>query len=190
MPAAIGVKTAKPDQHVVAVVGDYSFQFLMEEVAVAAQYGVPFVIVMLNNGYLGLIRQAEIPYSMNFGVDISFDDIGVDHVQLMQSFGCPARRITEPGLIAETLQWAEAESERLKRPALVELMIEREANAAMGTAIDAIVEYEPVPELASASRDVSDRAIIKCRGPVELTGGEPTSLPGPLQAFEPRGAYK
>jgi len=150
VPAAIGVKTAKPDEHVVAVVGDYSFQFLMEEVAVAAQYGVPFVIVMLNNGYLGLIRQAEISYSMNFGVDISFDDIGVDHVQLMQSFGCPARRITEPGLIAETLEWARAESERLKRPALVEVMIEREANAAMGTSIDAIVEYEPIPELASA----------------------------------------
>ena len=51
-----------------AVVGDYSFQFLMEEIAVAAQYRIPFVIVMVNNEYLGLIRQAELGYDMNYAV--------------------------------------------------------------------------------------------------------------------------
>ena len=44
IPAAIGVKSARPDAEVVAVVGDYSFQFLVEELAVAAQYNTPFVI--------------------------------------------------------------------------------------------------------------------------------------------------
>ena len=53
------------------VVGDYSFQFLMEEVAVAVQYRVPFVLVMVNNGYMGLIRQAEKTYDMKTDVGIS-----------------------------------------------------------------------------------------------------------------------
>ena len=59
MPAAIGAKVARPDKQVVQVTGDYGFQFCMEELPVAVMYGVPILIVVLNNGYLGLIRQAE-----------------------------------------------------------------------------------------------------------------------------------
>ena len=69
VPACIGAKLAAPEKLVVGVVGDYSFQFLMEEVAVAVQYEVPFVLVMVNNGYMGLIRQAEETYDMNFEVE-------------------------------------------------------------------------------------------------------------------------
>ncbi|MDP9219217.1 MAG: glyoxylate carboligase, partial [Actinomycetota bacterium] len=141
--AATGVKCAKPDSEVVAVVGDYSFQFLVKEVAVAAQYKVPFVIVMLNNEYLGLIRQAELPYHMNYAVDIHYGENGVDHVKLMEAFGCPARRVTAPGDIADALKWASVEAERAQVPVLVEVMVEREANAAMGTSIAHVVEYEP-----------------------------------------------
>jgi tartronate-semialdehyde synthase len=149
IPAAIGVKCAHPDREVVAVVGDYSFQFLMEELAVAAQYRIPFVIVMINNEYLGLIRQAEIPYDMNYAVDLHYDENGVDHVTLMQAFGCPARRVRRPENIGTALAWARTESARLSLPVLVEVMVERTANAAMGPSIDAITEYEPVPELVS-----------------------------------------
>ena len=56
--ACTGAKLGLPEKTVVGVVGDFSFQFMMEEVAVACQYEVPFVLVMLNNAYLGLIRQA------------------------------------------------------------------------------------------------------------------------------------
>jgi tartronate-semialdehyde synthase len=150
VPAAIGVKCARPEAEVVAIVGDYSFQFLVEEVAVAAQYRVPFVIVMLNNEYLGLIRQAELPYSMNYAVDLHYDANGVDHVKLMEAFGCAGRRVTEPGDIADALGWARAEAERLRLPVLVEVMIEREANAAMGLSINKIVEYDPAPDLELA----------------------------------------
>jgi tartronate-semialdehyde synthase len=57
-------------------VGDYSFQFLMEEVAVAVQYRIPYVLVMLNNAYMGLIRQSELPYDMNFAVDLAYEGPG------------------------------------------------------------------------------------------------------------------
>jgi tartronate-semialdehyde synthase len=141
VPAAIGVKCAFPERPVVAVVGDYSFQFLMEEVAVAAQYRIPFVIVMVNNEYLGLIRQAELGYDMNYAVDLHYGEGGIDHVKLMDAFGCPARRVERPDDIADALAWAAKESAAVQLPVLVEIMVEREANAAMGPSLDAITEF-------------------------------------------------
>jgi tartronate-semialdehyde synthase len=150
VPAAMGVKCAFPERKVVAVAGDYSFQFLMEEIAVAAQYRIPFVIVMVNNEYLGLIRQAELPYDMNYAVDLHYGEGGIDHVTLMAAFGCAARRVEHPGDIRDALAWADEESTRSSLPVLVEVMVEREANAAMGPSLDAVKEFEPVPELAPA----------------------------------------
>jgi tartronate-semialdehyde synthase len=143
IPAAIGVKKARPEAEVVGVVGDYSFQFLVEELAVAAQYDVGFVLVMLNNEYLGLIRQAETGYEMNFEVDIHYDTIGTDNVKIMEAYGCSGTRVHEPGEIRTSLEWARKEAERTSRPVLVEIMVEREGNAAMGAALDAVREFEP-----------------------------------------------
>ncbi|SDW40067.1 tartronate-semialdehyde synthase [Amycolatopsis xylanica] len=142
IPAAIGVKKAKPDAEVVGLVGDYSFQFLVEELAVAAQYDVGFVLIMLNNEYLGLIRQAETGYGMNFEVDLHYDAFGTDNVKIMEAYGCAGTRVTEPGEIRASLEWARKEVERTNRPVLVEIMIEREGNAAMGKALDSVVEFE------------------------------------------------
>lgn len=149
VPACIGVKLARPEQTVVGVVGDYSFQFLMEEVAVAVQYRVPFVLVMVNNAYLGLIRQSELPYEMNFEVSIDYPGpgghTGIDHVAVMEAMGAAGRRVTRPEEIAAALAWAVETSEARRVPALVEIMVEREANAAMGPALDKIREWEPLP---------------------------------------------
>jgi tartronate-semialdehyde synthase len=147
VPACLGAKIARPDQTVVGVVGDYSFEFLMEEVAVACQYSVPYVLVMLNNAYMGLIRQAETKFEMNYGVDLSYDEsYGMDHVKVMEGMGAFGRRVTRPDEIADALAWAVETSERERRPALVEVLIEREADAAMGTSIDEIKESEPVED--------------------------------------------
>ncbi|KZM75652.1 glyoxylate carboligase [Nocardia terpenica] len=143
VPAAIGVKAARPEAEVVAVVGDYGFQFLVEELAVAAQYDVPFVIIMINNEYLGLIRQASLPYEMNYQVDIHYDECGTDNVKLMEAYGCSGRRVADPADIAEAIAWARKQAEVTSRPVLVEIMVEREANTAHGPAIDAVREFEP-----------------------------------------------
>lgn len=149
IPAAIGVKKAlghnDPDAEVVGIVGDYGFQYLVEELAVAAQYNVPFVIIMINNEYLGLIRQASIPYEMNYQVDIHYDEVGTDNVKLMEAYGCSGTRVIEPGDIRPSIEWARKEARRTSRPVLVEIMIEREANTPHGPAIDAVEEFEPVP---------------------------------------------
>ena len=74
MPAAIGAKIARPDKTVVQVVGDFGFQFCMEELPVAVSYDVPFVCIVLNNGYLGLIRQAsKYNYNMDFEVELYYE---------------------------------------------------------------------------------------------------------------------
>lgn len=148
VPAAIGVKKAlegmgRPDAEVVGVVGDYGFQYLVEELAVAAQYDVPYVLVMLNNEYLGLIRQAEIGFGMNYQVDIHYDEFGTDNVKLMEAYGCSGRRVWDPEEISPALQWARKEAAATSRPVLVEIMIEREANTPHGPDIDAVKEFEP-----------------------------------------------
>jgi tartronate-semialdehyde synthase len=148
VPACIGAKLGAPEKLIVGIVGDYSFQFLMEEVAVAVQYRVPFVLVMLNNTYMGLIRQAEkYGYDENYAVDLAYENgetVGVDHVAVMEAMGALGRRVTEPDEIAGTLRWAIDASDERRLPVLVEIMTERETDAAMGVAIDAINEYEPV----------------------------------------------
>lgn len=155
--ACTGVKLGRPDKLVVGVVGDYSFQFLVEEVAVAVQYRVPFVLVMINNGYMGLIRQAELSYEMNYAVDLAYtegnDDgrlaemeLGMDHVKVMEAMGGLGRRVERPEDIRAALEWATHTSSEQRLPVLVEVMVEREANAAMGPAINAIKEFEPLPE--------------------------------------------
>ncbi len=148
MPAAIGAKLGKPDATVVGVVGDYSFQFLMEEVAVAVQYGIPYVLVMLNNGYMGLIRQAELGYGINFAVDLGYEgpagEYGIDNVAVMEAMGALGRRVSDPSDIRAALEWAVSASEERRVPALVEIMCERETNASMGVSIAAINGYEPI----------------------------------------------
>jgi len=150
VPACTGAKLGRPDNLVVGVVGDYSFEFLMEEVAVAVQYRVPYVLVMLNNAYMGLIRQGE-KYGydgLNFEVSLAYDGpagpYGMDHVGVMQAMGGLGRRVTTPDEIKPALQWAVEASDQQRVPALVEIMCEREVDAAMGVSIDKINEYEPV----------------------------------------------
>jgi tartronate-semialdehyde synthase len=152
--ACTGAKMACPDREIVGVVGDYSFQFLMEEIAVAVQYRVPFVMVMLNNAYLGLIRQAErgaFGFDQNFEVGIGYgeDGYGINHVKAMESMGAAGIRVTEPGKIAEALAWARAMSEEKRIPVLVEILTQKEENAAMGASIAAIKEFDPLPEVAT-----------------------------------------
>jgi tartronate-semialdehyde synthase len=96
------VEKTQPDAEVVAVIGDYSFQLLVEELAVAAQYDVPFVLIMLImliNEYLGLIRQAERGYAMNYQVDLHYDPHGTDIVKIMTAYGCTGTRVVEPAVV-------------------------------------------------------------------------------------------
>jgi tartronate-semialdehyde synthase len=83
---------------------------------------------------------------MNYEVNIHYDEYGTDNVKIMEAYGCQGRRVYEPGEIADAIAWARKEAQASSRPVLVEVMIEREANTAHGIRIDAVREFEPVPE--------------------------------------------
>jgi tartronate-semialdehyde synthase len=143
--ACTGIKLAEPEREVVAVVGDYSFEFLMEEIAVAVQYKIPFVIVMLNNAHLGLIRQAErtgFGFDADYEVTIAYgeDGYGMNHVKAMEAMGATGVRVKRPEDIRDALAWATKTSNERSLPVLVEILTECKENAAMGTSIASIKE--------------------------------------------------
>jgi tartronate-semialdehyde synthase len=158
-PAALGAVAADPDTPVVALSGDYDFQFLIEELAVGAQFNLPYLHVVVNNAYLGLIRQSQRAFDMDYAVQLSFQNInapetggyGVDHVRVAEGLGCKAIRVTEPEAIAPAFAEARALMAEYRVPVVVEIVLERITNIAMGTELDNVTEFEPLAtELADA----------------------------------------
>ena len=150
-PAALGVAKAKPDETVVALSGDYDFQFMIEELAVGAQHKIPYLHVVVNNSYLGLIRQAQRGFEMDYEVSLAFDNInssggaagyGVDHVAVAQGLGCKALRVEDPELIGEGLRVAKELMDEHQVPVVVEVILERITNISMGASLDAINEFD------------------------------------------------
>lgn len=154
-PAALGVVRGKPGEQVVALSGDYDFQFMIEELAVGAQHKLPYIHVVVNNSYLGLIRQSQRGFEMDYEVSLAFDNIntphdpdsvatgyGVDHVKVAEGLGCKAIRVERP----EDLQAGFAEAARLRDefqvPVVVEVILERVTNIAMGADLDTMNEFE------------------------------------------------
>jgi tartronate-semialdehyde synthase len=95
IPAALGVVKADPKRKVVALSGDYDFQFMIEELAVGAQFNLPYVHVLVNNAYLGLIRQAQRGFDMDYCVQLAFENINAPTRHLRCR---PRRRGRRPGL--------------------------------------------------------------------------------------------
>jgi len=156
IPAALGVVAADPTRSVVGLSGDYDFQFLIEELAAGAQFGLPYVHVLVNNSYLGLIRQAQRGFDMDYCVQLSFENqnipetagevrgYGVDHVAVVEGLGCKALRVTDPEKIADALHMAQALAASHRVPVVVECVLERVTNIAMGTEIDKVNEFEAI----------------------------------------------
>ena len=158
VPAALGVATADPDSTVVALSGDYDFQFMIEELAVGAQFNIPYIHVLVNNAYLGLIRQSQRVFDMDYCVQLSFDNLnapevngyGVDHVKVAEGLGCKAIRVFEPAQILPALEQAKKMIVEHRVPVVVEVILERVTNVSMGLDIDTITEFE---ELAASGAD-------------------------------------
>ncbi|MGO2068324.1 glyoxylate carboligase [Glutamicibacter arilaitensis] len=149
-PAALGVVRGKPGEKVVALSGDYDFQFMIEELAVGAQFKLPYVHVVVNNSYLGLIRQSQRAFEMDYHVSLGFDNInspetkgyGVDHVKVAEGLGCKAVRIEDPRQLAAGFAQANALAEQHQVPVVVEVILEKVTNIAMGAQLDAVNEFE------------------------------------------------
>ncbi|UXZ54288.1 glyoxylate carboligase [Halomonas sp. 7T] len=158
VPAALGVCRADPTAEVVGLSGDYDFQFMIEELAVGAQFNLPYIHVLVNNSYLGLIRQAQRGFDMDYCVQLSFKNInytdeeaalaeyGVDHVSVVEGLGCKALRVFKPEDIAPTLEKARELMREHRVPVVVEIILERVTNISMGTDLDGVNEFEELAE--------------------------------------------
>ena len=156
-PAALGVVRGKPGQTVVALSGDYDFQFMIEELAVGAQFKLPYIHVVVNNSYLGLNRQSQRGFKMDYHVSLAFENAnspetngyGVDHLKVAEGLGCKAIRVERP----EDMQAAFVEAKRLmdefQVPVVVEAILERVTNISMGTELDNVNEIEDIAEYAT-----------------------------------------
>ncbi len=158
LPAALGVVRANPEGTVVALSGDYDFQFLIEELAVGAQFNLPYIHVVVNNSYLGLIRQAQRNFDMDYHVSLAFDNInapetngyGVDHVTVAEGFGCKAIRVEDPSLLGQAFEKAQAWLNEFQVPVVVEVILERITNVSMAAAdIDKVNEFEEIAVTAA-----------------------------------------
>jgi tartronate-semialdehyde synthase len=150
IPATLGVCVADPDATVVALSGDYDFQFMIEELAVGAQFNLPYIHVVVNNSYLGLIRQAQRAFEMDYAVQLSFDNVnspemggyGVDHVKVAEGLGCKALRVHRPDELLRAFEEAKKLMAEFRVPVVVEVILERVTNISMGTELDNVVEFE------------------------------------------------
>ncbi|VTU27781.1 Glyoxylate carboligase [Variovorax sp. PBS-H4] len=158
IPAALGVRAADPSRKIVALSGDYDFQFMIEELAVGAQFKLPYIHIVVNNSYLGLIRQAQRGFEMDYCVQLGFENInateqsgiereyGVDHLKVVEGLGCKALRVYKQEEMKPAIERAEQLMAEFSVPVVIEVMLERVTNIAMGTEIDAINEFEALAE--------------------------------------------
>jgi len=122
LPAAIGVAMGRPDCRVWVVAGDGGFQMTLQELATVVQEKLPLKIAILNNGFLGMVRQwQELFYNKNYS---GSPLLGPDFVKLAEAYSIPGLRVTKKEEVVEAVQRAEA----MEGPVLIDFQIEQEHN--------------------------------------------------------------
>ncbi|MGE4299830.1 MAG: biosynthetic-type acetolactate synthase large subunit [Desulfovibrionaceae bacterium] len=122
-PAAIGAQMAFPDKLVIDVAGDGSIQMNIQELTTAVCNGLPIKIVILNNGYLGMVRQwQELFYERNYSCTCM--DAQPDFLKLAEAYGAAGYRVTRPADVEPVLKEAFA----LPKAAIVDVRVEKEEN--------------------------------------------------------------
>lgn len=138
IPGAIGAKVAQPEKTVVAVMGDGGFMFLVEELAMAAQYHIPIIVIILNNGYLSLIRQNQkYAYQYEYGVDLWEGDYRTDFVLMAKACGADGERIQDPKEIEGSFKRAV----EANKPYVIDVLVDRHADASMGPNLKSVKEF-------------------------------------------------
>ncbi len=142
LPAAIGAKIGNPDRDVIAICGDGGIQMNIQEMATAIVYELPIIICILNNGYLGNVRQwQEMFYKKRYSCtclryrkscatfcntpSASCPEYIPDFVRLAESYGAKAFRVQRPEDIKTTLEKAKGTK---KVPTVIEFIIDPEEN--------------------------------------------------------------
>lgn len=123
LPAAVGAQTANPDALVIDIAGEASIMMNIQELATVNQYRLPVKVFILNNEYLGMVRQwqqlfHESRYSETYNSSIP------DFVKLAESFGAKGLRVSDPALLDETID----EMINTDGPVVVDVLVEKKEN--------------------------------------------------------------
>lgn len=123
-PAAIGAKIARPDLPVIDIAGDGSIQMNIQELGTAVQYKLPVIICILNNQYLGMVRQWQ---GLFYGGRYSYTDMShqPDFVKLAEAYGAIGIRVTDEADVERVLQEALQVTDR---PVIIDFWVDREAD--------------------------------------------------------------
>ena len=144
LPAAIGAQFARPDKMVISIGGDGGFQMSIPELATIASYGLPIKMVIMNNGYLGMVRQWQELFYNNRLSSVALDCFP-DVVQLAGAYGFTGRTIENPGDLRSGLE----EAFRSPGPYLLNVKVSPYENVypmvPAGGAINEMVLGQPKP---------------------------------------------
>ena len=122
-PAAIGAQVARPGELVIDIAGDGSFQMTLQELATAVQYHLPVKVCIINNQYLGMVRQwQELFWQCHYSNTCM--DVQPDFVKLAEAYGAEGYRASRPEDLEEVLRVAFATD----APAVIDIRVKREAN--------------------------------------------------------------
>jgi len=123
-PAAIGAQAAFPNKLVIDIAGDGSFQMNSQELATVVQYQLPVKVAILNNGYLGMIRQwQEFFYGKRYSSS-SLEGVSPDFVKLAEAYGAIGLRATKPEEVVPTLKKAFS----IPKPVIIDFRVDPEEN--------------------------------------------------------------
>ena len=123
-PAAIGAQVAFPNKLVIDIAGDGSFQMNSQELATAVQYQLPIKVAILNNRYLGMIRQwQEFFYGKRYASS-SLEGVSPDFVKLAEAYGAVGLRATKPEEVVPTLKKAFS----ISKPVIIDFLVDPEEN--------------------------------------------------------------
>ena len=120
-PAAIGAQLGNPDASVISIAGDGSFQMNIQELATVAQYNIPVKVIILNNKYLGMVRQWQ---ELFFDRRYSQTDISVqpDFVKVAEAYGIKGYRLEDPKEVEPFLK----SLIKMKEAVIADIVVERE----------------------------------------------------------------
>lgn len=122
LPAGLGAKIGCPDRTVITIVGDGGFQMTMQEMGTIYQTGAAVKIVLLNNNFLGMVRQwQELFFDKRYA---STELVNPDFIKLSEGFRIPATRVSERSKLSEAIDTMLTH----KGPYLLEVMVEKEGN--------------------------------------------------------------
>jgi acetolactate synthase-1/2/3 large subunit len=119
LPAAIGAQVALPNELVIDVAGDGSFEMTYQELSTVQTYGLPIKIVIINNGYLGMVRQWQELFWQGRYAGTSYAPFQPDFAKLAGAYGVPGTTVTDPSELEDAL----AEALATDGPALVDVHV-------------------------------------------------------------------